>query len=101
MLDTSHVAPVVVSVRETILHLCETLKQGLSFTFEEICADAGDRIHVVVRFLALLELFKAGAIELGQADRFGDIRASWTGEVEPSEVVMDADEYAIHPEVTR
>jgi segregation and condensation protein A len=101
LLDTSHVAPVVVSVRETILQLCETLKYGSSLTFEQICADAPGRIHVVVRFLALLELFKAGAIELDQADRFGSIRASWTGEVEAAEVVMDADEYAIPAEVKR
>jgi segregation and condensation protein A len=99
MLDTSHVAPVVVSVRETILDLCETLKYESSLTFEQICAGAPGRIHVVVRFLALLELYKAGAIELDQADRFGDIRAAWTGEVDAAEVVMDADEYAVQVEV--
>lgn len=100
MLDTSHVAPVVVSVRQTILELCETLKHGSSFSFEEICAGAPGRVHVVVRFLALLELYKAGAIELGQADRFGDIRAAWTGAVEAADVIMDADEYAVQAEVT-
>ena len=101
LLDTSHVAPVVVSVRETILELCETLKQGSSLTFEQLCAGAPDRIHVVVRFLALLELYKAGAVELDQLERFGTIRASWTGEVDAAEVVMDADEYAVQVEVTK
>jgi segregation and condensation protein A len=100
VLDTSHVAPVVVSVRETILELCETLKHGSSLTFEEICAAApAARIHVVVRFLALLELYKAGAIDLDQADRFGSIQASWTGAVEAVDVIMDADEYAVDAEV--
>ncbi|MQA98952.1 MAG: segregation/condensation protein A [Actinobacteria bacterium] len=99
VLDTSHVAPVVVSVRQTIVELCETLKHGSTLTFEQICSGARGRIHVVVRFLALLELYKAGAIELDQADRFGDIRAAWTGEVDATEVVMDADEYAVRAEV--
>ena len=101
VLDTSHVAPIVVSVRETIVELCETLKQGSSFSFEQLCHGTSDRIHVVVRFLALLELYKAGAIELDQLERFGTIRASWTGEVDAAEVVMDADEYAIAAEVKK
>jgi segregation and condensation protein A len=32
-----------------------------------------------VRFLALLELFKQGVVELDQAERFGDIEVVWTG----------------------
>ena len=100
VLDTSHVAPTVVSVRATILELCQTLKHGSTLTFEELCRDAPGRIHVVVRFLALLELYKAGAIELDQSDRFGSIRACWTGEIDAAEVVEDADEYAIRAEVT-
>jgi chromatin segregation and condensation protein Rec8/ScpA/Scc1 (kleisin family) len=52
---------------------------------------------VVVRFLALLELFKAGAVDLVQADRFGDIRASWTGEVEAAAILEEADEYTLEP----
>ena len=37
----------------------------------------GRRIEVVVRFLALLELFKQGRIDLVQAERFGDIAVVW------------------------
>jgi chromatin segregation and condensation protein Rec8/ScpA/Scc1 (kleisin family) len=43
----------------------------------------------------LLELFKAGAVELDQADRFGDITASWTGEVFAQDVLEDVEEYAL------
>jgi len=50
---------------------------------------------VVVRFLALLELFKAGAVELSQDDRFGEIKASWTNEVAAQDVVEDAEEYTV------
>ena len=38
-----------------------------------------DRIDVVVRFLAVLELFKQGAVELHQKETFGDITVVWTG----------------------
>jgi len=36
-----------------------------------------------VRFLALLELFKQGVIELDQQSKFGDIDVLWTGGLEP------------------
>ena len=38
-----------------------------------------ERLEVIVRFLALLELFKQGMVELDQAERFGDIDVVWTG----------------------
>ena len=34
------------------------------------------------RFLALLELFKQGFVELEQAERFGDIDIVWVGDDE-------------------
>ena len=49
--------------------------------------------------LALLELFKAGAVELSQGDRFGDIHATWTGTADEHDVMSDIDEYALEPEV--
>ncbi|MGH2820360.1 MAG: segregation and condensation protein A [Actinomycetota bacterium] len=94
-LDTSHVAPIQVSVRAAILRLAGDLSGGGERSFAELCRDAGERIEVVVRFLALLELFKGGAIEVGQVDRFGEIRARWTGEVTVESVVEEAEEYAL------
>ena len=38
-----------------------------------------ERLEVVVRFLALLEMYKQGYIEIDQIDRFGDITVQWTG----------------------
>ncbi len=91
-LDTSHVAPIRASVRDAIEELGQTLEQRGSATFETLCSAELDRIDVIVRFLALLELFKAGAIELDQADRFGAITATWTG-AGIGEALELADEY--------
>ncbi len=38
-----------------------------------------ERIEVVVRFLGILELFKAGLVELDQVGQFGDIHIVWLG----------------------
>ena len=39
-----------------------------------------DRIEVIIRFLAVLELYKQGAIEIDQPERFGDIEVLWTAD---------------------
>jgi segregation and condensation protein A len=38
-----------------------------------------ERLEIIVRFLALLELFKQGYVDLEQADTFGDIEIAWLG----------------------
>jgi segregation and condensation protein A len=94
-LDTSHVAPIRATVRDAILDLAGPLADGRPYTFGELCAPGMPRIEVVVRFLALLEMFKAGAVELSQLGRFGDITARWTGTADLSEVLQDVEEYAL------
>ena len=95
VLDMSHVAPITASVRGAISELADRLSSAGSCDFRSLCGNATNRIDVVVRFLALLELFKAGAVDLGQVGRFGDITAVWTNEVGVGEVLEEADEYSL------
>ena len=94
-LDTSHVAPITASVREAISEVADVLSARGSISFEALCAGRSDRIEIVVRFLALLELFKAGAIDLTQGGSFGTIEAVWTGEAEAAEALELAEEYTV------
>lgn len=96
-LDTSHVAPIRESVRDAIAELAGRMQAVERSSFRSLCGGHRTRIEVVVRFLALLELFKAGAIDLAQADRFGDITAVWTHDVDPAAVMQEVDEYAAEP----
>jgi segregation and condensation protein A len=100
-LDVSHVRPIQASVRSAIAELAGRLQHGGAASFSTLCAGADTRIEVVVRFLALLELFKAGAISISQGERFGDIHSTWTGEVEVDEVVAEAEEYSVSGEEAR
>lgn len=94
--DVSHVAPIRASVRDAIVEVAGLLREhGGSAGFRELCHGAADRIGVVVRFLALLELFKAGAVDLVQVERFGDIRAAWTGLAATEDVLAEAEEYVV------
>jgi segregation and condensation protein A len=47
--------------------------------FRELVADCDERIQVVVRFLALLDLYREGKIDLAQAETFGEIEVAWQG----------------------
>lgn len=92
-LSTDHISPITASVRDAISEMTGRLVGSEAVSFEDLCAPDLERIEIVVRFLGLLELFKAGAIELAQQDRFGSIMATWTGEVHTSEVLMGIEEY--------
>jgi segregation and condensation protein A len=46
--------------------------------FRELVADCEERIHVVVRFLALLEMYREGHVDLTQAGTFGEIEVRLT-----------------------
>jgi segregation and condensation protein A len=95
ILDTSHVSPITASVRDAIVAVAERLRGGDELAFESLCADTTERIEVVVRFLALLELYKAGAIDVTQGSTFGSIRARWTGRVAELTILDDVEEYTI------
>jgi segregation and condensation protein A len=80
-LDLSHVAPIRVSVADALENVVAQLTQGRKKTarFRELVSDCREPIHVVVRFLALLELYKDGRVGLKQAKNFGEIEVKWKG----------------------
>jgi segregation and condensation protein A len=74
--DLSHVAPIRASVSDAIRHVERRLGEIGAARFRDLVADCEDRIHVVVRFLALLELHRSGKVELHQAETFGEIEVT-------------------------
>jgi segregation and condensation protein A len=86
-----HVAPIRVSVGEAVDDLVARLPGAGLMTFRALTEGMVDRMEVIVRFLAVLELYKQGLIELGQAVTFGDLEVSWVGE--PDSVFAGVDSY--------
>jgi len=74
-----HVSPIRFTVAEVVQRLIVDLPDRGRVTFRSLTSDLVERLDVVVHFLALLELFKQGLIELAQTVRFGDIQVEWTG----------------------
>ena len=77
-LDLSHVTPVRYTVAEAMSTLQNRITTfGRGATFRELVADCEERIHVVVRFLAILELYREGKVDIAQARTFGEIEVEW------------------------
>lgn len=92
-LDMFHVSPVRFTVAEAVASLRRDLPAMGVVTFRRLTDGLVERLEVIVRFLAVLELFKQGWIEIDQVDRFGDITVEWTG-VGPDEgAIMAIDDY--------
>ena len=77
--DLGHIAPITASVTDVMFELIDQLPSLGRASFRQLTGGLVDRIEVVVHFLAILELFKQGHIELDQRERFGDITLIWTG----------------------
>ncbi len=92
LVDLSHVAPIRVSLSDAIALVQARVSSAGMASFRELLADNPERIHVVVRFLALLELHRQGKVELSQARLFGEIEVRWQGEPDvPGEVHVPAE----------
>ncbi|QPK80309.1 segregation/condensation protein A [Corynebacterium lizhenjunii] len=87
---TGHVHQVAVSVPEQAGKILSTLKllgAGQQLSFTALTRDCTVSMEVVGRFLALLELYKARAIDVEQPESLGPLAVAWTGkDVDPAVV---------------
>jgi segregation and condensation protein A len=91
--DLGHVAPIRVSVADAVVELADELPRVGRISFRRLTAGLHERLDVIVRFLALLELFKQGLVELDQAHTFGGIEVVWTGDSEADVALAGVDRY--------
>jgi segregation and condensation protein A len=77
--DLHHVASVKMTVTEAVEELIDELPRAGHITFRRLTQDLVERVDIIVRFLALLELYKQGVVELVQHGTFGTLEISWTG----------------------
>ena len=90
--SVTHIHSVRVSVREQAAILVERLRRHPSATFRSLTADCDTTLLVVARFLALLELYRDGAVAFDQMSPLGELHVRWTGSSD-GEVTVLAQEY--------
>jgi segregation and condensation protein A len=82
-LSLDHVTAVRVSVTEAIAEITDELQRSGRLTFRALTSSLVEKLEIIVRFLAVLELYKQGLVELDQLERFGDITISWRRTEQP------------------
>jgi segregation and condensation protein A len=66
-----------VSVREQAVILAGRLREHGTATFRGLTSDAASTLEVVARFLALLELYREGAVTFDQMTPLGELHIRW------------------------
>lgn len=87
--EIDHIHQIRITVTDAVVELLEELPRLGRTTFEALTADLGERIEVIVHFLALLELYKQGWIDLEQPHSLGTLHVRWVGG--DDEVAADLD----------
>jgi segregation and condensation protein A len=76
IVSMDHVAPIRISVRDAVDAVLVRLPETGSMSFRDLVVGIDDRIEVIVRFLACLELYKQGVVGLDQVESFSDLYVS-------------------------
>ena len=85
-----HLHAAQISVRDQAAILVTRLRVERTCSFRTLVADADSTLVIVARFLALLELYKEGAITFDQAEPLADLAVRWTGSDE-GDIAVDAE----------
>lgn len=79
LVAVEHLHQSLVSVTEESRLVVEALRKGRTLSFRSLIAEADSTMVVVARFLALLDLYRQGALRFEQVIALGDLQISWIG----------------------
>jgi segregation and condensation protein A len=88
-LSLAHIHAPTVSVREQAGVVVDRLRRQGTMTFRALSGDSPDTLTTVARFLALLELFREGAVSFDQVTPLGELTVRWTGAVDGEVDITD------------
>lgn len=74
-----HLHSALVSVAEESRLVVEALRKGRTVSFRSLIHEADSTLVVVARFLALLDLYRQGALRFEQVVALGELQISWVG----------------------
>jgi segregation and condensation protein A len=95
VLSLAHLHAPAVSVREQAWLIVDRLRRTPALTFRALTGDSPNLVTTVARFLALLELFREGAVSFEQVTPLGELTIRWTG-ADDSELAI-SDEFDTDP----
>lgn len=75
-----HIHQIRVTVTDAVAELLDELPRIGRASFADLTSDLVERIEVIVRFLAVLELYKQGWIDIEQPHQLGSLEVVWLGD---------------------
>ena len=97
VVSLAHLHAPLVSVRDQAVVITDRLRRARALTFRALTGDSPDLVTTVARFLALLELFREGAIAFEQLTPLGELTIRWTGSDEGELDISD--EFDVPPPI--
>ena len=86
--DVTHLHMVKANVSDAVVELLDELPRIGRISFRALTQALVERLEVVVRFLAVLELFKQGLVDIEQTYAFGDLEVIWIGDQQGAELAL-------------
>ena len=93
-----HLHSALVSVAEESKMVVEALRKSRTISFRNLVQGADSTLVVVARFLALLDLYRQGALRFEQVIALGELQISWIGSDEGE--ILATDEFDLPPEIS-
>lgn len=89
--DVEHLHGAAVRAADEAEAMAEVLKDGRERSFSSLVADAETMLVVVVRFLAVLEMFRDGVLRIRQEEILGPLLVRWEGPNDWTAEGLDSD----------
>jgi len=89
VLSVEHIHQPLVSVTEEASKIVEILRKTGRSSFRSLISDADSTLVIVARFLALLELYREGALRFEQVVALGELQITWVAGADAQVTVSD------------
>ena len=99
VVPVEHIHRPLVNVADESRKVIDFLRSNKSMSFRALCADAGEPMIVIARFLALLDLYRTGSLRFEQVIALGELQISWIGTESGDVAVSDEFDIAVVAEV--
>jgi segregation and condensation protein A len=96
LVAVEHLHSALVSVAEESRAVVEALRKSRTLSFRNLIQGADSTLVVVARFLALLDLYRQGALRFEQVMALGELQVTWVGSDQGE--VLATNEFDLPPE---
>ena len=96
--SVEHIHRPLISVAEQSQFVIQALRNAKSLSFRALVHGAEETMVIVARFLALLDLYRTGALRFEQLEAFTDLQISWIGSESGEISVSDEFDIPVIPE---